>query len=537
MKRNANPGGQQRGCGGKAACWAALLIPLAILTAAAGVLALRSRPPQPDVPRGHAVAEASGPQVGALCGACHPVPPAESFPRNSWAGEVARGYEFYERSGLRIDAPPREAVVEYYERRAPAALPEPGQPDATPCPWPWLRAELMGGDSRASAPAVANVRFVRLFDPRRLDILSCEMARGQVLVTRPYLDPPRTIVIAENLFHPAHAEVVDLDRDGFDDVVVASLGSYLPTDEKRGSVVWLRGSAGGTFAPITLAFDLGRVSDARAADFDGDGDNDLVVAVFGWHAAGAILYLENRTTDPARPVFVPATLDPRHGTIHVPVADLNGDNRPDFVALISQEHETVVAFLNAGGGRFRRETIYQAPHPAFGSSGIELTDLDRDGDLDVLLTNGDALDAPLLRPDQGVRWLENRGSYPFHPHLLATLYGAHRATAADLDGDGDLDVAACTFLPDPPFGAPRRAGRLDAVIVLEQTRPGVFQRHRLESDTCDYPTCDLGDYDGDGATDLVVGRFLGTDAGRPPGAPPDRPPRSGLILWKNGTTR
>ena len=101
--------------------------------------------------------------------------------------------------------------------------------------------------------------------------------------------------------------------------------------------------------PITLAGGLGRVADVQAADFDGDGDLDLVVAEFGWLETGAILLLENRTTDAEPTVFVPSTVDPRHGAIHVPVADLNGDGRPDFVALISQEHETVVAFLNAGG--------------------------------------------------------------------------------------------------------------------------------------------------------------------------------------------
>ena len=63
----------------------------------------------------------------------------------------------------------------------------------------------------------------------------------------------------------------------------------------------------------------------------------------------------------------------------MPVGDLNKDGRPDFVALISQEHETVVAFLNEGNGRFRKETIYTAPHPAFGSSGIQLIDLDGQG--------------------------------------------------------------------------------------------------------------------------------------------------------------
>ena len=85
--------------------------------------------------------------------------------------------------------------------------------------------------------------------------------------------------------------------------------------------------------------------------------------------------------------MISTTVDPRHGTIHVPVADLNGEGRPDFVVLISQEHETVVAFLYAGDRRFRREVVYTAPHPAFGSSRIQLVDLDGDGKVDLVTGN------------------------------------------------------------------------------------------------------------------------------------------------------
>ena len=106
------------------------------------------------------------------------------------------------------------------------------------------------------------------------------------------------------------------------------------------------------------------MADVQAADFRGTGKLDLVVAVFGWHDAGEILLLENQTTDWAKPKFVPRVLDDRHGAIHVPVADLNGDGKPDFVALIAQEHETVVAFLNEGGGKFRKETLYRPRTPA-----------------------------------------------------------------------------------------------------------------------------------------------------------------------------
>jgi hypothetical protein len=268
----------------------------------------------------------------------------------------------------------------------------------------------------------------------------------------------------------------------------------------------------------------------QAADFDDDGDLDLVVAVFGRLAVGEILLLENRTTAADKPVFVRKTLDKRHGAIHVPVADLNGDHRPDFVALISQEHETVVAFLNVGNHEFAAHAIYTAPHPAFGSSGIQLVDLDRDGDLDVVMSNGDSLDSNLLRPYHGIQWLENEGSYPFRHHRLTALYGVHRALAADLDGDGDLDIAATCFLPGAYYK--RLCGELglDAVVVLEQTAQGQFTRHALETVTCHHATSDLGDFDADGRIDFVTGNLFVPEPGRAiePAADSDS-----LVLWRN----
>ena len=70
-------------------------------------------------------------------------------------------------------------------------------------------------------------------------------------------------------------------------------------------------------------------------------------AVFGWRQTGEILYLENRTTDWSRPAFVPHVLDRRHGTTHVPVADLNGDGKPDIVA-VGRATKNVKIYWNEG---------------------------------------------------------------------------------------------------------------------------------------------------------------------------------------------
>jgi len=502
--------------------WAGVLASATGVAAVAAGLLYAARQAAPAAPESApvvaAVVEASKEDVVVACAGCHPVPPPDSFPKSAWRDEVSRGFRFLQGASRPAGRADLGGILAYYERHAPEALPPIViEPARAPAP---ARFEAVGY-RRPGPPrpfGVAHVQFVRLFDgeDKGLDVVACDMMGGEVLAVRPGSASSGPTVLARGLGSPAHAEVVDLDRDGIRDLLVADLGSFLPTDHRLGRVLWLRGTSTGAFLPTILEAGLGRVADVEAADFDGDGDLDLVVGVFGWNLVGEVRYLENRTTDWAHPDFAPRTLDPRHGAIDVPVADLDRDGRPDFVALIAQETEAVVAFLNAGGGAFRKETIFRAPHPAYGSSGIRLVDLDKDGDLDVLYSNGDALDSSLLRPYHGVRWLENRGEYPFTPHLLASAYGAYRPQAADVDGDGDLDVVATSLLPGPGYKAARESMKIDSILLLEQVEPGRFVRHSLESVSCDHTASDLADFDGDGRVDLVTGNFANVLPGAAP---------------------
>ena len=445
--------------------------------------------------------------VMKFCSSCHKFPPPDTLPRTKWREKVETMYQIV---GETKDAPPGnlppiEDAIAYFMERAPAELPPSlSTVEVGPGPLHLKRIPLkLGGIP--PYPGTANLRFCHLYDDKRLDLLLCEMRFGMVMVIKPYSDLA-TIGLIANVPHPCHAEVVDLDLDGIRDILVADLGTVTPSDVKQGSAMWLRGTRQGAFNPIPLATGLGRVADVQAADFDGDGDLDLVVAVFGWRKVGQILYLENQTADYALPKFVPYELDPRPGAIHVPVVDLNQDGRPDFIALISQHFETVVAFLNRGNGIFEEHEIFTANHPNWGSSGIQVVDLDGDKDLDVLLANGDTLDDLLLKPYHGITWLENRGRFPFVSHRLTDLYGVHYAKAADLDGDGDLDIAASVFLPFMKQDIPQ-VELIDSIIWLEQRAPGEFKRWSLEASACVHPTLDVGDFDADGDEDIAVGNM------------------------------
>jgi hypothetical protein len=100
-----------------------------------------------------------------------------------------------------------------------------------------------------------------------------------VLVLKPYEPSPGGQALPQ-VIAPSHTAVTDLDSDERQDVLVASLGNFFPTDDKVGKVVWLRAMPEGRFEATTLLEGVGRVSDVQAADFSSD--RRLVVAVFGW---------------------------------------------------------------------------------------------------------------------------------------------------------------------------------------------------------------------------------------------------------------
>jgi hypothetical protein len=526
-------------------CWVLLLVGVA-LGAALGYYYARpggspaGAGPEKAAHRAEAEPADLAVRVRDFCTKCHAYPSPDSFPRRAWRAEVARAYRFLLASSLAVEPPPFESVVAYYEQHAPEELPPAvtGPPTAPPG-IAFERVEYPGPPV-ARPFAVSNVSLVSLPPPaqardgsRAKDVLATDMRSGLVMLLRPAEAKPVWRVIADHgknpaaPAHPAHAEVFDLDGDGLLDVLVADLGSFTPTDDPCGRVVWLRGLPDGEFEPVTLMDNVGRVADVRPADFNGlgRGRHDLLVASFGWQAADdprtGVFRLENRSGDWRSPRVESHRLDARHGAIHVPVTDLDGDGRPDFVALFAQEHEAVVAFLNEGGGKFRRQELYAAPDPAYGSSGIELVDLDGDGKIDVLYTNGDSLDEPFLfKPYHGVRWLRNLGGLRFEHHLLAPMYGAHRAVAADFFGDGRNHIAAVSFLPRRHF-PDREKRRPDSVVLLRQVALGRFERHALAATDCDHATCVAGDIWGTGRIDLVVGNFDSRATDRP------------VTIWRN----
>ena len=446
-------------------------------------------------------------RIVECCSDCHALPRAENFPRDQWHEEVTRGYKYYARSGRSdLDPPPLNVTVSYFRSRAPeqVAFPEPKEAE-TQLGTTFVAKKLPMPPDAGVLPEIANLCWTRLDPDGDPLLLLCDMRYGCMAVADLLAPQPYPQILAK-LHNPVHVEPCDLDGDNAIDLVVADLGSYRPNDHDWGRVIWLRRQKKARlFEEVVLAAGMGRIADVQPADLDDDGDIDLVVAEFGHYKTGGIILMMNLSEAGQPPRFEHVQLDARPGTIHVPVHDFNLDGHPDIVALVSQEYEAVEAFVGQGNGRFNRHTLWAAPDLTFGSSGLELVDMDRDGDQDILLTNGDAWDNTYVTPSHGVQWLENLGNLEFAYHRLTYMAGAYRALAGDLDLDGDVDIIAVAWLPADVMPLSVRSGPLVSIICLEQTQPGVFARHTLETGSPFYATLEMADFDNDGDLDFAVG--------------------------------
>jgi len=353
------------------------------------------------------------------------------------------------------------------------------------------------GNKYTDKPQISNLAVADLDGDQLMDVIVCDTKNNTVSWIRQYPQGTYTeSILTENLIAPAHVEIRDFDHDGDNDLTVAVLGMLFPNNDKIGSVVVLENDGKCNFNKHIVAEKIARVSDARIGDLDGDGDMDLAAAQFGYDD-GETRWIENL----GNWKFKSHSLQNISGPINVELTDIDSDGDLDIMSLVSQEWEEIYCFVNDGKGNFQPKLLWGSNNEDFGSSGISLADLNKDGNMDILYTNGDAFDyvPPVPRPWHGVQWLENKGNLNFEYHRICNFAGAFSPRTADIDHDDDMDILVVSGfnLWDKPES--------ESFIWLENIGGMQFKKHPAAYSPTHLLTLELADFNNDGNMDMVTG--------------------------------
>jgi hypothetical protein len=276
------------------------------------------------------------------------------------------------------------------------------------------------------------------------------------------------------------------------------IGFVPPSDIPLGKVTRYQKN-GNHFEKVSdLLSNLVRPVHTSVAELVQPGQEDLIVCSFG-NIAGRMSWYAPENSGK----YSEHTLVERPGSLITRIIDVDHDGKPDIVVLTAQAREGIFLYRNKGNGEFLEQPLIQQP-PVWGYVYFEFADFNGDGHPDILTANGDLGDfACPPKKYHGIRIYLNDGNWNFKESFFYPLNGAFKAVAADFDGDGDLDIAAISYFPDYDKSPE------ESFVFLENqgsTNSLSFKAHTFpDSARGRWITMDVGDLDGDGDFDIVLG--------------------------------
>ncbi|WP_422080388.1 FG-GAP repeat domain-containing protein [Ulvibacterium sp.] len=243
----------------------------------------------------------------------------------------------------------------------------------------------------------------------------------------------------EDLTRPVDFLIRDMDLDGYDDVFVCSYGHNV------GDFSLFKNLGRGVYKKQVIHPLSGSIK-VELTDMDNDQEDEIVVLFAQEHELLMIWDYKNNTFNGQKVL----QFQPAFGSVDFQLRDINNDGLKDIIigngdnsdlSTVLKNFHGVRVFLNKGDQEFSESYFL----PIHGVSKVVAEDFDLDGDIDIMaISNFGNFSDPQFR---SVQLLMNEGHSTFTSKYIENLPNFRWQTidVSDYDKDGDLDIFLGAF--------------------------------------------------------------------------------------------